>query len=157
MSDAIPEVQVYVSTGEQYPALFIYEAKSGGVSIPAEMWDRLTAARDAVERVEVEILRYLDARGELAPGVREDHMDTTEIRIWPDSEAGTFQVSDGGGWYPGIYASEEAARFVPNVDIAVLGRNVDATVRGVGDAYRPVTVDELKAWTTEVPEEPNGG
>ncbi len=59
---------------------------------------------------------------------------------------GTFTVADDGGWYPGIYASDAAARLAPRVDIAVLHARVGPDVRGHGRTYRPVAEDEIREW-----------
>jgi hypothetical protein len=71
--------KVIIDTGEQYPALFIYEPDDPdeapyAVEIPAEMWERLIAARNEVEDAELVILHYLDARSELPERVRMDHL-----------------------------------------------------------------------------------
>lgn len=68
-------------------------------------------------------------------------------QVWPGRD-GTFQASDRGGWLPGIYADEAAARRAVQVAATAyraLADLVSADVRGIGDEYRPVTVDELAA------------
>lgn len=66
-------------------------------------------------------------------------------QIWR-GEDGTYQASDGGGWLPGIYADEAAARIaldLARTNYGALCAVVDADVRGIGDDYRPVTVEDL--------------
>ncbi len=61
---------------------------------------------------------------------------------------GTFTVADDGGWCPGVYATEEAARFASTVNPELLAERTHWRLRGQGDAYRPVTLDELRAWVS---------
>jgi hypothetical protein len=59
---------------------------------------------------------------------------------------GLYSVADGGGWLPGIYATPEAAELAATVAqtrYAELERMAHYSVRGVGDAYRPITVADL--------------
>lgn len=66
-------------------------------------------------------------------------------QVWR-GEDGTFQASDGAGWLPGIYADEAAARMaldVAETKFGALSAAVSADIRGIGDEYRPVTVEDL--------------
>jgi len=69
-------------------------------------------------------------------------------RLWP--VRGAWAASDDGGWLPGIYADEAAARRaleIAQTDYLALEAAVASSVRGRGDAYRPVTADELDELT----------
>jgi hypothetical protein len=57
-----------------------------------------------------------------------------------------YSVADGGGWLPGIYATSDAAALAAEVakgHYSELAQLAHYSVRGVGDAYRPITVDDL--------------
>lgn len=58
-----------------------------------------------------------------------------------------WTVADDSGWLPGIYADREAALLVGQSDLSheALAMLTDAATRGEGDAYRPVTADEVRA------------
>ena len=55
-------------------------------------------------------------------------------------------VADEGGWLPGLYVTGEAAEkavHVASVDFPALEALNES--RGRGDAYQPITVDDLAA------------
>lgn len=72
------------------------------------------------------------------------------IRVYKGEGTRTYSVADDGGWYPGIYEDEEAARLAPTVDIGVLERRTHWSVRGKGDDYQPVTLAEVQQWAADV-------
>jgi hypothetical protein len=60
----------------------------------------------------------------------------------------TWSAADDGGWLPGLYADEAAARKALVVINGHYGELVELArweVRGKGDDYRPITVAELDA------------
>lgn len=64
------------------------------------------------------------------------------------SNGETWQAADGGGWLPGIYADEAAARLALAVIQDHYGELVELArweLRGRGDAYRPITVADLES------------
>lgn len=73
-----------------------------------------------------------------------------EVTSYLYTDGVTWSAADDGGWLPGIYADEAAARLALKViktHYRALTAAVDADVRGIGEAYRPVTVEDLEALT----------
>lgn len=68
-------------------------------------------------------------------------------RLWPDPEAGTYQISDGGGWLPGIYADEDTARRAFEVGFDELQTLSDRICRIDGE-NRAITVADLEGIRT---------
>ncbi len=70
-------------------------------------------------------------------------MSPEKIQSVYETRPGQFVVAENEMWLPGIYDSEEAALYTINIDsekLLLLCRD-----RGIGDDYRPITLDELKA------------
>ena len=57
---------------------------------------------------------------------------------------GGFVISSHDMWLPGVYADERAARYAFQFSNEHLSR-LNAT-RGIGDVYRPITSDDLRAF-----------
>ncbi len=63
-------------------------------------------------------------------------------RLWATTN--TYVISDGGGWLPGIYATEDAARAAFDVDVARL-QAISDRVCTVHGEDRAITGDDLRS------------
>ncbi len=63
-------------------------------------------------------------------------------RLWSDPNDGTHQISDGGGWLPGIYADEATARRAFEVDAVTLQALSDR-ICPVDGENRAITMEDL--------------
>lgn len=86
-----------------------------------------------------------------------EHMDWIEAvgntHLYANVDETGWQVADGGGWYPGIYASREAALLAPKLPIDELTHLVQfdcRSVTGQPGSYRPVTEEDLRRKLTEL-------
>jgi hypothetical protein len=77
---------------------------------------------------------------------------TEQPRLYPNSVDGTVQIADGAGWLPGVYADETAARAALHLCRCELEQLTSWQLRGEGDAYKPVTVDDVRdaLWVREL-------
>lgn len=67
-------------------------------------------------------------------------------QLWGPQVDGTYLISDGGGWIPGVFASREAAMRAFDVDPGELYRLQQAVNARENDpAHRIITLDMLAA------------
>jgi hypothetical protein len=79
----------------------------------------------------------------------DQHTHPDGVRTYYDVARDLWQVADGSGWWPGVYADEAAAllarELAHELGAAWISR---VTQRDEPAAYRPVTVAELESWRT---------
>jgi hypothetical protein len=62
------------------------------------------------------------------------------VRVYPLDD-GTFVIADGGGWLPGLYASEEAARAAAAQGYGKC--HALSSISRVDGEDRPITSDDV--------------